>query len=129
MDINTFKTIEHYQKQINDLFEKRKHVYYTVKSPSLSGIRATSPADPTAKAFYRLQAIDNKITDLICKNSEVTIEALNWMYNKPVPVDVRRILINKYMCGLSWKETARIVESTPAAARVMIYRYFKENGQ
>ncbi len=127
MEISTFITIYKLQKQIDELSEMKKAVYYAVNSPSLSGIRSTSPADPTAKAFYKLQAIDEKITEAILKRSAAASSALRWMYTKPVPVTVRRILINRYMMCLSWKDTGRRIGSNPETARIMLYRYFKDN--
>ena len=129
MDINTFKTIENNEKKLSDLYEKRKHVYYAVKSPSLYGIKKTTPADPTAAAFEKLQAIDEEIAQTIIKQADLLESMLNWMHYSPdpPPVEVARILINRYVLRKSWAETGRAVEISAAGCKNRIYRYFKNN--
>ena len=126
MEIKVFQDINKYQRCIDELYERRKGAYYAVQSPRLSGIKSTTPADPTAKALEKLTAIDEQIAKAEIKKAELLGPALDWMYSTPVPVDVRRILINKYFCCLSWEATGRAVGSSASACRMMIYRYFSE---
>lgn len=130
MDLKTFQRISENQRILSELYERRKTIYNTVHSPSLSGIKKTTPADPTARAFDKLQAIDDQIAQITIKQADLLEPVLNWMYYspEPVPVDVARILINRYILRKSWAETGRTVEITPAGCKNRIYRYFKNNG-
>lgn len=42
----------------------------------------------------------------------------------PVPPEVVRILINRYLTGMSWKDTARRLKKSESAIKNMVYRYF-----
>lgn len=126
MDLQTFQKVERLSREIHSLAEARKNVYNTVHSPNLAGVRSSTRSDPVQKAMQRLYKIDEKISLLTIEKAELSISCLDWLFDPadPVPPEVVRILINRYLTGLSWKDTAHRLKKSESAIKTMIYRYF-----
>ena len=126
MDLKTFQTVERIGREIHSLAEARKEVYNTVHSPSMDGVRSSTRSDPVQKAMQRLYKIDEKISLLTIEKAELSISCLDWLFDPadPVPPEVVRILINRYLTGMSWKDTARRLKKSESAIKNRVYRYF-----
>ena len=129
MNLDTFRKIEHINKQLIDLQNYRDQIYNTAKSPSLIDTgKPSSLSDPVQAAFKKLEDTDQQISDLITEKADLMDAALDWMYSHsdPVPVDIRILLINKYILSLSWDQAGKKVGRNGGAARHAVYRYMNK---
>lgn len=129
MDI-TIKVLEEYRADCEKLrtFEKElEWLYYPVSSPNgremLGG--PSSPSDPTAQAYQKIQKQKEKIEEQRWELSNRLAEVNEWLISLS-DSELISIVRFHYMEGLTWRETAKAVYGyyDRQVCRKRVMRYF-----
>lgn len=95
-------------KRCKEVMIELNSVYNTYASPRFDGYKRTSPGtDPTSKAFYRAEKLNEELEELLRIRADFEEELSQ--INKP---EICAIIRWHYILGKSWKQTSERVFHT-----------------
>ena len=126
------RAVKKLQNEIDELEQMKLRWYRPVHSPNMDGMpHSTTPGDPTAQAFFKIEMINEKITVIQQQLADIVEEILDWLYTDLSDEileqsELRRIIICHYIDGMSWETTTRHVLGYYGSdtAKKRVYRYF-----
>ena len=125
--IARLRRIRQKQNHIDDLEQMKLQWYRPVRSPALNGMpHGTTPSDPTATAFAKIEQINNEIAMIQSELADEIEEILEWLYQDDKSIELQRIIVCHYLNGMSWEATTRHVLGYygTESAKNYVYRYF-----
>ena len=130
--LSRLRAVKKLQNEIDELEQMKLRWYRPVHSPNMDGMpHGTTPGDPTAQSFFRIEMINEKITVIQQQLADIVEEILDWMYtdlsdDSLEQSELRRIIICHYIDGMSWETTTRHVLGYYGSdtAKKRVYRYF-----
>ncbi len=127
MELERLREVRHIQREIDELEQLKKYLYYPVGSPNLTseGFGST-PGDPTVRAVNAIREVEEQICDIQNRLAKEVSEILDWIYNDVHQSELRQIFICHYLQGMSWEQTTMHVLGYVGSdtAKKRVYRYF-----
>ena len=122
--------------EISDLKVARKTYEPMTLNSGIGGVRSSGTSSPTENTalnnLYFYEEIDRKIAEKEKEKAEIelTLKVLDNYVESIDDVTIRRMVDNRYRCGLSWREVAESVYYAPSSwyyAQQKVYDYLNSH--
>ena len=107
--ISELESFHGLKAELDSLIKEREFIYYPIFSPNGKknpGVYNSSPSDPTAESFRKLQALDERISDRIETISDTLTRIEDFLDTIPDEyAHIRAGIRWHYIMGLDWGKT------------------------